>query len=46
MSTLLMLFVVPSLYKIINSGVEKLGFDSIHKLDPLAKDENKEVSVS
>lgn len=38
MSTLLMLFVVPCLYKIINSGIEKLGFDSVHKLDPLAKE--------
>ncbi|MTI88520.1 MAG: efflux RND transporter permease subunit [Balneolaceae bacterium] len=37
MSTLLMLFVVPCLYKLINSGVEKLGLDAIHKTDPLAK---------
>ena len=36
MSTLLMLFVVPCLYLIINSGVERLGFDAVHKLDPLA----------
>jgi len=35
MSTLLMLFVVPCFYKIINSTVEKFGFDSIHKEDPL-----------
>jgi len=35
MSTLLMLFVVPCFYKIINSMVETLGFDSIHKEDPL-----------
>lgn len=35
MSTLLMLFVVPCFYKIINSTVEKLGFDSVHKEDPL-----------
>lgn len=40
MSTILMLFVVPAIYNVINSGVEKLGFDSIHKVDPL---ENKEV---
>jgi HAE1 family hydrophobic/amphiphilic exporter-1 len=39
MSTILMLFVVPCLYNIINSGVEKLGFDAVHKLDPLAKEE-------
>lgn len=35
-STLLMLFVVPSLYYVINSMIERLGFDSIHKTDPLA----------
>ena len=38
MSTVLMLFVVPCLYMLINSGVEKLGFDSIHKIDPLANE--------
>src|SRR5690606_21587598 len=38
-STLLMLFVVPCLYNIINKGVEKLGFDAIHKHDPLATEE-------
>lgn len=37
MSTLLMLFVVPSIYNIINKGVSKLGFDAIHKEDPLAE---------
>ncbi len=37
MSTLLMLFVVPCFYNIINSLVEKFGFDAIHKEDPLAK---------
>ena len=35
-STLLMLFVVPSLYYVINSLIERLGFDAIHKTDPLA----------
>lgn len=35
MSTLLMLFVVPCLYNLINAMVENLGFDSIHKEDPL-----------
>ena len=35
MSTLLMLFVVPSLYKMINAMVENFGFDAIHKYDPL-----------
>ena len=35
-STVLMLFVVPSLYYVINSMIERLGFDSIHKTDPLA----------
>ncbi|HYW34275.1 MAG TPA: efflux RND transporter permease subunit, partial [Balneolaceae bacterium] len=37
-STLLMLFVVPCMYKLINSTVERLGFDSIHKIDPLQMD--------
>lgn len=37
MSTLLMLFVVPCFYNIINGLVEKLGFDAVHKEDPLAK---------
>lgn len=43
MSTILMLFVVPCIYNLINKNVEKLGFDSIHKLDPLATTE--EVTV-
>ncbi|MDR8390797.1 efflux RND transporter permease subunit [Aliifodinibius sp. S!AR15-10] len=38
-STLLMLFVVPCLYNLINSMVENLGFDSIHKEDPLLETE-------
>ncbi|MDR9419131.1 efflux RND transporter permease subunit [Gracilimonas sp.] len=37
MSTLLMLFVVPCFYNIINGLVEKFGFDAVHKEDPLAK---------
>lgn len=37
MSTVLMLFVVPCMYNIINSLVERLGFDSIHKIDPIGK---------
>ncbi|MEX0723370.1 MAG: efflux RND transporter permease subunit [Gracilimonas sp.] len=39
MSTLLMLFVVPCFYNIINGWVEKFGFDAVHKVDPLAKPE-------
>jgi len=39
MSTFLMLFVVPNIYNIINMGVNKLGFDAIHKDDPLAEEE-------
>lgn len=35
MSTLLMLFVVPALYNVINGMVERFGFDAIHKEDPL-----------
>lgn len=39
MSTLLMLFVVPCLYKLINSMVENFGFDAVHKIDPLMQTE-------
>lgn len=39
MSTILMLYVVPSIYNLINSGVEKMGFDSVHKTDPLLEEE-------
>ncbi|SMO91906.1 efflux RND transporter permease subunit [Fodinibius sediminis] len=39
MSTLLMLFVVPCLYKLINAMVENFGFDSVHKEDPLLQSE-------
>jgi hydrophobic/amphiphilic exporter-1 (mainly G- bacteria), HAE1 family len=35
MSTLLMLFAVPCMYYVINSLVEKAGFDAVHKEDPL-----------
>jgi HAE1 family hydrophobic/amphiphilic exporter-1 len=38
MSTVLMLFVVPCLYMLINRTVENFGFDSVHKLDPLAEE--------
>ncbi|MCC5940904.1 MAG: efflux RND transporter permease subunit [Balneolaceae bacterium] len=37
MSTLLMLFAVPCMYYLINSLVEKAGFDAVHKEDPLAE---------
>jgi HAE1 family hydrophobic/amphiphilic exporter-1 len=40
MSTLLMLIVVPSLYYLVNSLVERLGFDSVHKTDPLLEELN------
>jgi len=39
MSTLLMLFVVPCLYNLINTMVENFGFDSVHKEDPLLQPE-------
>jgi HAE1 family hydrophobic/amphiphilic exporter-1 len=39
MSTILMLFVVPCLYNLINTMVERLGFDSVHKEDPLLQSE-------
>ena len=35
-STLLMLFVVPCMYFVLNGMLEKLGFTRIRKLDPLA----------
>ncbi|NBB75866.1 MAG: AcrB/AcrD/AcrF family protein, partial [Bacteroidetes bacterium] len=38
MSTILMLFAVPCMYYIINSFVEKAGFDAVHKEDPLSND--------
>ena len=38
MSTLLMLFVVPCIYNVINTMVERMGFDPIHKLDPLEEE--------
>tara|TARA_R100001143_G_scaffold63579_2_gene72373 strand:- start:3355 stop:6627 length:3273 start_codon:yes stop_codon:yes gene_type:complete len=37
MSTLLMLFAVPCMYYVINAFVEKIGFDSVHKEDPLGE---------
>jgi HAE1 family hydrophobic/amphiphilic exporter-1 len=40
MSTFLMLFVVPSLYLILNEFIEKLGFDPVHKMDPLKEEED------
>lgn len=42
MSTVLMLFVVPALYYIINGMVEKLGFDSVHKIDPLLENNEED----
>jgi len=38
-STFLMLFVVPAAYLILNEYIEKLGFDAVHKIDPLKSDE-------
>ncbi len=35
MSTILMLFAVPCMYNLINTLVEKAGFDAVHKEDPL-----------
>lgn len=35
MSTILMLFAVPCMYYVINSWVERAGFDAVHKEDPL-----------
>lgn len=39
MSTLLMLFAVPCMYMMVNSLVERLGFDAVHKDDPLLDQE-------
>jgi hydrophobic/amphiphilic exporter-1 (mainly G- bacteria), HAE1 family len=39
MSTLLMLFAVPCMYKMVNTMVEKAGFDAVHKIDPLSDQE-------
>lgn len=38
-STLLMLFVVPCLYNVVNSMVENFGFDAVHKQDPIIQPE-------
>lgn len=38
MSTLLMLFAVPCMYYLINSFIEKIGFDAVHKEDPLGNE--------
>lgn len=40
-STFLMLIVVPCLYFVINSYIEKLGFDAVHKIDPLLETEQE-----
>ena len=37
MSTFLMLFAVPCMYYVINSFVERIGFDAVHKEDPLSE---------
>src|SRR6056297_3670957 len=39
MSTLLMLIAVPCMYNIVNKTVEKLGFDFVHKEDPLLNED-------
>jgi len=44
-STALMLFVVPCLYYVINSFVERLGFDAVHKVDPLLDDTNDALTT-
>lgn len=45
-STLLMLVVVPCLYFVINSFVERMGFDAVHKIDPILESQSeKEENV-
>jgi len=39
MSTLLMLIAVPCMYNIVNRTVEKMGFDFVHKEDPLLNED-------
>lgn len=38
MSTLLMLFAVPSMYNMVNRLAEKVGFDTLRKEDPLLEE--------
>src|SRR5699024_7466870 len=45
-STVLMLFVVPCIYNILNTKMEELGFDWIHKEDPLALKNNSDDSLA
>ena len=40
MSTFLMLFAVPCMYNIVNSWVEKAGFNAVHKEDPLTNQDS------
>lgn len=42
-STVLMLLVVPCLYYVINTFIEKLGFDAVHKVDPLSETSSEET---
>ena len=44
MSTALMLLVVPCLYYLVNGLIERLGFDAVHKVDPLEFDEPEATS--
>ena len=39
MSTFLMLFVVPCIYMLVNKSVDNMGFDAVHKEDPLLEEE-------
>ena len=39
MSTVLMLVAVPCMYNIVNRMVEKMGFDYVHKEDPLSNND-------
>lgn len=46
MSTVLMLLVVPCLYYLINSLVERLGFDAVQKIDPLLENEQDDPRIN
>ncbi|MDX1672330.1 MAG: efflux RND transporter permease subunit [Balneolaceae bacterium] len=41
MSTILMLLVVPCMYNMVNAMVERLGFDAVHKEDPISVTEEQ-----
>lgn len=45
MSTILMLLVVPCLYYLVNSLLERMGFDAVHKVDPLDDEDYEPIAT-